>query len=289
VVEAPSNTKALTGISPEREALQQRARKELRERYLERMRVFVEETRNTILAQQRRVGASADWGRLRFTMDEGLSAAVAEVFVRLYQDGLIYRGQRLVNWDPKLLTAISDLEVIQVETKGHLWYLRYPLEGRTFKAEDPSTYIVVATTRPETMLGDTAVAVNPEDDRYKALIGTNAILPLVGRKIPIVGDEISDPEKGSGAVKITPAHDFNDFEVGKRHDLPQVSVLDTEGKLALQENTEFNEGLPPSGDLAATLALHGLDRFVARKKIVAAARKHGIEIADDDKIAKPVH
>ena len=164
-------------------------------------------------------------------MDEGLSQAVRKVFVELYRDGLIYKDKRLVNWDPKLLTAISDLEVLQTEVKGHLWHLRYPLEGKTFDPNDPSTFIVVATTRPETMLGDAAVAVHPEDERYKALIGKNVILPLVGRKIPIVGDEYSDPEKGSGAVKITPAHDFNDFEVGKRHNLPQISILDIEGKI----------------------------------------------------------
>ena len=145
--------------------------------------------------------------------------------------GLIYKDKRLVNWDPKLLTAISDLEVVQVETKGHLWHLRYPLEGKTFNPEDRSTFIVVATTRPETMLGDTAVAVHPDDERYKKLIGKNVILPLVGRKIPIIADEYSDPEKGSGAVKITPAHDFNDFEVGKRHNLPQINIFNTEAKL----------------------------------------------------------
>ena len=147
-------------------------------------------------------------------MDEGLSRAVRKVFVDLYRAGLIYKDKRLVNWDPKLLTAISDLEVEQVEVKGHLWHLRYPLEDRAFDPDDASTYIVVATTRPETMLGDTAVAVHPDDERYKALVGKHVILPLVGRRIPIVADEYSDPEKGSGAVKITPAHDFNDFEVG---------------------------------------------------------------------------
>src|SRR5262252_8514843 len=165
---------------------------------------------DTIINQLRRLGASCDWSRERFTMDEGLSAAVLKVFVELYNQGLIYRDKRLVNWDPELLTAISDLEVIQVETKGHLWHLRYPIEGKTFHPNDRSTFIVVATTRPETMLGDVAVAVHPDDERYKALVGKNAILPLVGRKIPIIADEYSDPEKGSGAVKITPAHDFND-------------------------------------------------------------------------------
>jgi valyl-tRNA synthetase len=202
-------------------------------------------------------------------MDEGLSRAVLKVFVELYRQGLIYKDKRLVNWDPKLLTAISDLEVIQVETKGHLWYLRYPLEGKTFNPEDSSTFIVVATTRPETMLGDTAVAVNPEDARYKHLIGTNAILPLVGRKIPIVGDEISDPEKGSGAVKITPAHDFGDFEVGRRHDLPQINIFTVEAKLNLRDNADFLTSVSGSSDLDETLKLHGLDRFAARTVIVA--------------------
>ena len=190
-----------------------------REAFLKRVWEWKAESGGTIVNQLKRLGASCDWSRERFTMDEGLSRAVLKVFVALYREGLIYKDKRLVNWDPKLLTAISDLEVVQVETKGHLWHLRYPIEGKTFNAEDPSTFIVVATTRPETMLGDTAVAVHPDDERYKALVGKNVILPLVGRKIPIIADEYSDPEKGSGAVKITPAHDFNDFEVGKRHKL----------------------------------------------------------------------
>ena len=166
-------------------------------------------------------------------MDEGLSRAVLKVFVELYRQGLIYRDKRLVNWDPKLQTAISDLEVEQVEVKGSLWHIKYPIEG----ADDE--YIIVATTRPETMLGDTAVAVHPDDERYRHLIGKHAILPLVGRRIPIVADEYSDPEKGTGAVKITPAHDFNDFEVGRRHHLPLINVLDVEGKLDLAENAAF--------------------------------------------------
>src|SRR5450830_1454893 len=202
-----------------------------REAFLKRVWEWKAESGGTIVNQLKRLGASCDWSRERFTMDEGLSKAVVKVFVQLYNEKLIYKDKRLVNWDPKLLTAISDLEVVQVETKGHLWHLRYPIEGKTFNAEDPSTFIVVATTRPETMLGDTAVAVHPDDERYKALVGKNVILPLVGRKIPIIADEYSDPEKGSGAVKITPAHDFNDFEVGKRHGLPQISVLDPEGRI----------------------------------------------------------
>ncbi len=196
-----------------------------REAFLKRVWEWKEESGGTIINQLKRLGASCDWSRERFTMDPGLSKAVIKVFVQLYNEKLIYKDKRLVNWDPKLLTAISDLEVVQVETKGHLWHLRYPLEGKTFDPNDPSTYIVVATTRPETMLGDTAVAVHPDDERYKKLVGKNVILPLVGRKIPIIADEYSDPEKGSGAVKITPAHDFNDFEVGKRHGLPQINIF----------------------------------------------------------------
>ena len=200
------------------------------EEFVRRVWQWKDESGGLIINQLKRLGASCDWSRERFTMDEGLSRAVRKVFVDLYRAGLIYKDKRLVNWDPKLLTAISDLEVEQVEVKGHLWHLRYPLEDRAFDPDDASTYIVVATTRPETMLGDTAVAVHPDDERYKALVGKNVILPLVGRRIPIVADEYSDPEKGSGAVKITPAHDFNDFEVGKRHALPQVSILESGSK-----------------------------------------------------------
>jgi valyl-tRNA synthetase len=265
---------------------QQPGRREMgREKFLQRVWEWKAESGGTIVNQLKRLGASCDWSRERFTMDEGLSRAVLKVFVELHRAGLIYKDKRLVNWDPKLLTAISDLEVIQVETKGHLWYLRYPLEGKTFKAEDPSTYIVVATTRPETMLGDTAIAVNPEDERYKALIGTNAILPLVGRKIPIVGDEISDPEKGSGAVKITPAHDFGDFEVGKRHNLPQINIFSVEAKLQLKDNADFVAGVAKSADLNATLAMHGADRFAARKAIVARLEENGLV----DKIEPNTH
>ncbi|HLN09311.1 MAG TPA: valine--tRNA ligase, partial [Xanthobacteraceae bacterium] len=190
-------------------------------------------------------------------------------FVDLHRAGLIYKDKRLVNWDPELLTAISDLEVQQVEVRGHLWYIKYPVEGL-------DTFITVATTRPETMLGDTAVAVHPDDPRYRDLIGRNVILPLVGRRVPIVADDYSDPDKGSGAVKITPAHDFNDFEVGRRHDLPLVNVLDVAANLALKGNDAFLAGLPPSADLDETLALHGLDRFVARKRIVERLEAKGL-------------
>ena len=238
-----------------------------REAFLERVWKWKAESGGTIVNQLKRLGASCDWSRERFTMDEGLSEAVIKVFVQLYREGLIYKDKRLVNWDPKLLTAISDLEVVQVEVKGNLWHLRYPIEGKTFNPEDPSSFIVVATTRPETMLGDSGVAVNPEDERYTHLIGKNVVLPLVGRLIPIVGDEYSDPEKGSGAVKITPAHDFNDFEVGNRHGLARISILDIEGKLALADNEDYARGLP-EGSSQLIEELHGMERFAARKAIV---------------------
>ncbi len=239
-----------------------------REKFLERVWAWKAEAGGTITQQLKRLGASCDWSRERFTMDEGLSRAVRKVFVELYRAGLIYKDKRLVNWDPKLLTAISDLEVQQVEVKGHLWHIRYPLEGAAFDANDPSTFITVATTRPETMLGDVAVAVHPDDERYRHLVGKRAVLPLVGRRIPIIADEYSDPEKGTGAVKITPAHDFNDFEVGRRHDLPLVDVLDAEAHLKLAGNEAFLRDVPPSAELEQTLADHGLDRFVVRKDIV---------------------
>ena len=245
--------------------------------FVDRVWKWKEESGGLIINQLKRLGASCDWSRERFTMDEGLSRAVRKVFVDLYRAGLIYKDKRLVNWDPKLLTAISDLEVEQVEVKGHLWHLRYPLEDRAFDPDDASTYIVVATTRPETMLGDTAVAVHPDDDRYKALVGKHVILPLVGRRIPIVADEYSDPEKGSGAVKITPAHDFNDFEVGRRHALPQINILSPDAELVLDGNPDFIHGVAPSQQLTQTIQeLNGLDRFVARKAIVARLEEQGL-------------
>jgi len=225
-----------------------------RERFLERVWQWKERSGNTIQQQLRRLGASVDWKRDRFTMDEGLSRAVTEVFVRLHDEGLIYRGKRLVNWDPVLQTALSDLEVLSTEERGKLWHLRYPL------ADDPTTHLVVATTRPETMLGDTAVAVHPDDERYRHLIGKEVVLPLANRRIPVVGDEYVDPEFGTGCVKITPAHDFNDYEVGQRHNLPQISVLDLHAKL--------------NGNAPA--AYRGLDRFVARKRIVADLEAQGL-------------
>jgi len=254
---------------------QQPGRREMgREKFVERVWQWKEESGGVIVNQLKRLGASCDWSRERFTMDQGLSRAVAKVFVELHRDGLIYKDKRLVNWDPKLLTAISDLEVQQVEIKGSLWYLRYPLEGKTFSPDDPASFIVVATTRPETMLGDTAVAVHPDDERYRHLVGRHVILPLVGRKIPIVADAYSDPEKGSGAVKVTPAHDFNDFEIGKRHGLPQISVLDPEGCLALVGNEDYLRGLP-DGALDFAQEMQGVERFAARKRIVARLEDFG--------------
>jgi valyl-tRNA synthetase len=254
---------------------QEPGRREMgREKFLERVWQWKAESGGVIVNQLKRLGASCDWSRERFTMDEGLSRAVVKVFVQLHREGLIYKDKRLVNWDPKLLTAISDLEVQQIEVKGNLWHLRYPLQGKTFDPDDASTFIVVATTRPETMLGDSAVAVNPDDERYTHLIGKHVILPLVGRIIPIVADEYSDPEKGSGAVKITPAHDFNDFEVGRRHNLPQISILDTEGRLALDDNEDYLRGLP-EGSAQLVDELHGMERFAARKSILVRLEDFG--------------
>ncbi|MGE0222638.1 MAG: valine--tRNA ligase [Acetobacteraceae bacterium] len=234
-----------------------------RDKFLERVWQWKGESGGTITRQLRRLGASLDWPRERFTMDDGLSEAVREVFVTLYRQGLIYRDRRLVNWDPKLQTAISDLEVENREIRGSLWHLRYPIEG------EPGRFIVVATTRPETMLGDTAVAVHPEDERYRDLVGRFAILPLVGRRVPIVADTYSDPEKGTGAVKITPAHDFNDFGVGQRHGLPMPSVLDRQARVTLAEIGEVLVFVPGVADPAFVRGLEGQDRSDARKAIVA--------------------
>jgi valyl-tRNA synthetase len=252
-----------------------------REKFLEKVWAWKAESGGTITTQLKRLGASCDWSRERFTMDEGLSRAVRKVFVDLFRAGFIYKDKRLVNWDPQLLTAISDLEVQQVEVKGHLWHIRYPIEGTTFDPDDPSTFIVVATTRPETMLGDTAVAVHPEDERYRHLVGKNAILPLVGKPIPIIADEYSNPEKGSGAVKITPAHDFNDFEVWQRHKggamrrYPPTNILSPEGNLLLDPNLDFKRG-DWNPEIERTIAQYnGLDRFVARKRIVEELEAQG--------------
>jgi valyl-tRNA synthetase len=272
---------------------QQPGRRDLgREKFLEKVWAWKAESGGAIVNQLKRLGASCDWSRERFTMDEGLSKAVLKVFVALYNKGLIYKDKRLVNWDPQFETAISDLEVIPVEIKGNLWHFRYPIEGM------PGRYITVATTRPETMLGDTAVAVNPKDERYADVVGKYAILPLVGRRIPIVADEYSDMEKGTGAVKITPAHDFNDFEVGRRHQLAMISVLDRKALVALKGNVAFldgigvpcgggapepKEGEEPAPALAYTMMtdelvglLDGVDRFEARKIVVKLMEARGL-------------
>jgi valyl-tRNA synthetase len=240
-----------------------------RDAFIERVWEWKAQSGGTIISQLKRLGASCDWSRERFTMDEGLSRAVIKVFVGLYRAGLIYKDKRLVNWDPKLKTAISDLEVQQVETKGQLWHVKYPIERS-------DEFIVVATTRPETILGDVAVAVHPHNERLKHLIGKTAILPLVGRRIRIIGDDYADPEKGSGAVKITPAHDFNDFQVAWRHDLPLINVLDAEARLDLKDNADFVDGVPPSEELNTTLSLHGVDRFAARQRIVDRLQAAGL-------------
>ncbi len=234
-----------------------------REKFIEKVWEWKEKSGGTITNQLRRLGASPDWPRERFTMDDGLSAAVRKVFVTLHKQGLIYRDKRLVNWDPKLLTAISDLEVVQKEVKGHYWHFKYPIEGKE------GEFITVATTRPETMLGDTGVAVHPDDERYKDLIGQYCILPIVGCRIKIVADEYADPEKGSGAVKITPAHDFNDFEVGKRNDLEKINILD--------DHARINDDAPEE--------YRGLNRFKARELIVGKMEELGLL----EKIEDTVH
>ncbi|MNS55811.1 Valine--tRNA ligase [compost metagenome] len=261
-----------------------------REAFVEKVWEWKAESGGLIFNQLKRLGASCDWSRERFTMDEGLSEAVLEVFVTLYKQGLIYKDKRLVNWDPKLLTAISDMEVEQIEVKGNLWHLRYPLEkGVTyqypiaFDEEGKPTefetrdYIVVATTRPETMLGDTGIAVNPEDERYKGIVGKHVILPIVGRKVPIVADDYADPTAGTGAVKITPAHDFNDFEVGKRCGLRAINVMNIDGTITIKENEDFLEGLShPAALHGAWDRLEGQDRFTARKIIVEIFEEAGL-------------
>ncbi|WP_127958705.1 valine--tRNA ligase [Serratia microhaemolytica] len=247
-----------------------------RDAFIEKIWQWKAESGGSITRQMRRLGNSVDWERERFTMDEGLSNAVKEVFIRLYQQDLIYRGKRLVNWDPKLRTAISDLEVENRESKGSMWHLRYPLAdgARTAEGKD---YLVVATTRPETVLGDTGVAVNPQDPRYQDLIGKQIILPLVGRRIPIVADEHADMEKGTGCVKITPAHDFNDYEVGKRHALPMINVLTFDGEIRQQAEVFDSAGEVStvySSELPAQFC--GLERFAARKAVVAAFEQLGL-------------
>ncbi|HEY8696803.1 MAG TPA: valine--tRNA ligase [Rhizomicrobium sp.] len=238
-----------------------------REKFLEAVWKWKDEYGGAIGEQLRRLGASADWSRERFTLDEGLSRAVIKVFVALYREGLIYKDKRLVNWDPRLQTAVSDLEVESIEMKGHLWYIKYPIEGQAAR------FVTVATTRPETMLGDTAVAVHPDDARYKDLVGKQVRLPLANRLIPIIADEHSDPEKGTGAVKITPGHDFDDFEVGKRHDLPLINIFDRQARVALQGNVEIWDKDKVDPDL---FTLDGLDRFEARRVIVELLEKRDL-------------
>ena len=244
-----------------------------REKFLDRVWSWKAESGGAIVNQLKRLGASCDWSRERFTMDEGLSRAVRKVFVTLHRQGLIYRDKRLVNWDPKLLTAVSDIEVVPVETRGRLWYFRYPVVDASGEATGAT--ITVATTRPETMLGDTGVAVHPDDERYAALVGRRVRLPLVGRLIPIVADSYSDPEKGTGAVKITPAHDFNDFEVGRRQGLATINILDAEARLALQGNDAFLDAATEEARSTA-LHLHGLSREEARKRIVELMDEAGL-------------
>lgn len=234
-----------------------------REEFTKRVWEWKAQSGDTISRQERRIGNSVDWSRDRFTMDDGLSEAVTDVFVRLYKDGLIYRGKRLVNWDPVLHTALSDLEVMSQEEQGSLWHFRYPIEGSgdtIYPVESTDEYIVVATTRPETMLGDTAVAVHPEDERYKHLIGKKIRLPLTNRLIPIVADDYVDPAFGSGCVKITPGHDFNDYQIGVRHSLPLINIFDA--------NAALNDEVPEK--------YRGLDRFVARKQVVADLEALGL-------------
>jgi len=258
-----------------------------REGFIDKIWQWKEESGGTIGKQMRRLGNSIDWSRERFTMDEGMSEAVQEVFVRLFEDDLIYRGKRLVNWDPKFHTAISDLEVENKDKKGHMWHLRYPLADGVKTAEGLD-YLVVATTRPETVLGDTGVAVNPEDPRYKDLIGKNVLLPLVNRLIPIVGDDHADMEKGTGCVKITPAHDFNDNEVGKRHSLPQINILDKNAAILASAEVYDTKGeLCDAYGTELPNEFAGMDRFVARKAIVAKFDELGllVEVKDHDLVA----
>ncbi|MCF4994022.1 valine--tRNA ligase [Pseudomonas syringae] len=253
-----------------------------REKFLEKIWEWKDQSGGNISRQIRRLGSSVDWSRERFTMDDGLSEAVKEAFVRLHEDGLIYRGKRLVNWDTKLHTAISDLEVENHDEKGFLWNLKYPLADGAKTAEGKD-YLVVATTRPETMLGDAAVAVNPNDERYKALIGKFVELPLVGRRIPIIADDYCDPEFGTGCVKITPAHDFNDYEVGKRHNLPLLNIFDKNANVlpacqVFNLDGTLNDSI--DGKIPAEYA--GLERFEARKQIVAAFDAAGLLVSIDD-------
>ena len=263
-----------------------------RDKFLEKVWDWKAESGGTITRQLRRMGASVDWSRERFTMDEGFYTAVQEAFVRLYDDGLIYRGKRLVNWDPKLHTAISDLEVISTDEKGHMWHLRYPLEAGATTA-DGKDYLVVATTRPETMLGDAAVAVHPKDERYQHLIGQFIALPLVDRLIPVIADDYVDMDFGTGCVKITPAHDFNDYAMGQRHDLGMINVLDHDAAIVQTPQVYTTAGkVVLEHDETIPLAYRGLDRYLARDQIVAdldaaglleGVEDHGLKVPRGDR------
>ncbi|TLX47283.1 valine--tRNA ligase [Pseudoalteromonas phenolica] len=258
-----------------------------RDAFIDKIWEWKNHSGGTITKQLRRLGASVDWDRERFTMDEGLSEAVKEVFVRLHKEDLIYRGKRLVNWDPKLHTAISDLEVENKDKQGHMWNLRYPLADGV-KTKDGKDYIIVATTRPETMLGDTGVAVNPDDERYQDLIGKEILLPIVNRRIPIVADEHADMEKGTGCVKITPAHDFNDNEVGKRHQLPMINIFNKDAAVLSEGESYTFDGKKLELDAPIPERLHGLDRFDARKAIVAEFEELGLlEKIEDHSLTVP--
>jgi len=258
-----------------------------REDFINKIWEWKNESGGTITKQLRRLGASVDWDRERFTMDDGLSEAVKEVFVRLHKENLIYRGKRLVNWDPKLHTAISDLEVENKDKQGHMWNLRYPLADG-IKTQDGKDYIVVATTRPETMLGDSGVAVNPDDERYTDLIGKEILLPIVNRRIKIVADEHADKDKGTGCVKITPAHDFNDNEVGKRHQMPMINIFDKDAAILTQGETYTFDGKELEFDAPIPERLHGLDRFAARKAIIAEFEELGLlEKIEDHALTVP--
>ncbi|MEO9701981.1 class I tRNA ligase family protein, partial [Marinobacter alexandrii] len=255
-----------------------------RDEFIKRIWDWKEESGGTITRQMRRLGNSVDWDHERFTMDDGFYKAVQEVFIRLYDEGLVYRGKRLVNWDPKLHTAISDLEVENKEEKGFFWHLRYPLADGA-KTQDGKDYVVVATTRPETMLGDTAVAVHPDDERYQHLIGKHVLLPLVNRRIAIIADHHADPEKGSGCVKITPAHDFNDYAVGKRNELPMINVMTQDANIrdiAEVFNSDGTENTDIDGQMPSVYT--GLTREAARKAIVADLNEAGLLEREEDHV-----
>ncbi|WP_300392153.1 valine--tRNA ligase [uncultured Psychrobacter sp.] len=264
-----------------------------RDAFIDKIWEWKEESGDNITTQIRRLGSSVDWSRERFTMDDGLSNAVKEVFVRLFDEGLIYRGKRLVNWDPKFQTALSDLEVEISDEKGSLWYFRYYFVDKTIKTHDGKDYLVVATTRPETLLGDTAVAVNPSDERYAHLVGKTITLPITGRIVPIVADDYVDIEFGTGCVKITPAHDFNDYELGRRHELPLINVLDAHANILPQmeiypdlQTREPNLETTPSDHAGDSYA--GLERFTARVKMVAQAQEEGwLDSIEDYELKAP--